>query len=155
MWRRRLRILAILCYLLCYANVEERVATPQKPKHERQSFGAMLGTLATNRALTGLITASLFMLIALMLLSGMMPYVLNEYFNNGQLLSAVNFVGLAPTLLLVPFASKLAKTFGKKEVGPRAWPWRCSRLCCCSPSAPTARTSSWPATRSSRPASPA
>jgi GPH family glycoside/pentoside/hexuronide:cation symporter len=29
----------------------------------------------------------------------------------------VNFVGLAPTLLLVPFASKLAKTFGKKEVG--------------------------------------
>ena len=93
-------ILAILCYLLCYANVEERVATPQKPKHERQSFGTMLGTLATNRALTGLITASLFMLIALMLLSGMMPYVLNEYFNNGQLLSAVNFVGLAPTLLL-------------------------------------------------------
>jgi GPH family glycoside/pentoside/hexuronide:cation symporter len=57
------------------------------------------------------------MLIAFMLLGGMMPYMLNEYFNNGQLLSLVNFVGLAPTLLLVPFASKLAKTFGKKEVG--------------------------------------
>lgn len=43
--------------------------------------------------------------------------MLNEYLNNGQLLSLVNFVGLAPTLLLVPVASKLAKTFGKKEVG--------------------------------------
>ena len=70
-----------------------------------------------NRSLTGLIATSLFMLIAFMLLGGMMPYMLNEYFNDGQLLSVVNFVGLAPTLLLVPFAAKLAKTFGKKEVG--------------------------------------
>ena len=38
--------------------------------------------------------------------------MLNEYFNNGQLLSLVNFVGLAPTLLIAPFASALAKRFG-------------------------------------------
>ena len=76
-----------------------------------------MGTLLTNRALTGMIASSLFMLIAFMLMGGMMPYLFNEYFNNGQLLSAVNFVGLAPTLLLVPVAAKLAKTVGKKEVG--------------------------------------
>lgn len=110
-------ILAILCYLLCFVNVEERIKTPPKPKEERMGFAQTLGTLITNRALTGLIVSSLFMLIAFMMLGGMMPYLFNEYFNNGQLLSAVNFVGLAPTLLLVPFAAKLAKTFGKKEVG--------------------------------------
>ena len=110
-------VLAVICYLLCFINVEERISTAPKSRGERASLGQTLGAMAKNRALTGLIATSLFMLIAFMLLGGMMPYMLNEYFNNGQLLSLVNFVGLAPTLLLVPFASKLAKTFGKKEVG--------------------------------------
>ncbi|WP_193103225.1 MFS transporter [Brachybacterium sp. FME24] len=110
-------ILAVLCYLLCFVNVQERVHTAPKPKGERMGFAQTMGTLVTNRALTGLVTSSLFMLVAFMTLGTIMPYLFNEYFNNGQLLSAVNFVGLAPTLLLVPFASKLAKTFGKKEVG--------------------------------------
>lgn len=110
-------VLAIVCYLLCFVNVEERITTPPKAPEQRASLGSTLGSMVTNRALTGLIFTSLFMLIAFMLLGGLMPYVLNEYFNDGQLLSVVNFVGLAPTLLLVPFASKLAKTFGKKEVG--------------------------------------
>ena len=110
-------VLAIVCYLLCFVNVEERITTPPKAPEQRASLGSTLGSMVTNRALTGLIFTSLFMLIAFMLLGGLMPYVLNEYFNDGQLLSVVNFVGLAPTLLLVPFASKLAKTFGKKKVG--------------------------------------
>ncbi|MGP4977931.1 MFS transporter [Brachybacterium tyrofermentans] len=110
-------ILAIACYLLCFTNVEERIETAPKPKSERMGFVQTMGTLVTNRALTGLIFSSLFMLIAFMMMGGMMPYLFNEYFNNGQLLSAVNFVGLLPTLLLVPFAAKLAKKLGKKEVG--------------------------------------
>lgn len=110
-------VLAVICYLLCFVNVEERITTPPKQKEQRQGLGQALGSMLTNRGLTGLIATALFMLVAFMMLGGMMPYMLNEYFNNGQLLSLVNFVGLAPTLLLVPVASKLAKTFGKKEVG--------------------------------------
>lgn len=110
-------VFAVICYILCFVNVEERIATAPKPKQERMGFATTMGTLLTNRALTGMIVSSLFMLIAMMLLGGMLPYVYNEYFNNGQLLSAVNFVGLAPTLLLVPIGAKLASTIGKKEVG--------------------------------------
>ena len=110
-------VLAVICYLLCFVNVEERISTPPKPKEERQSLASALGSMVTNRGLTGLIATALLMLVAFMMLGGMTPYLLNEYFDNGQLLSLVNFVGLAPTLLLVPVASKLAKTFGKKEVG--------------------------------------
>ena len=110
-------VLAVVCYLLCFVNVEERIATPPKAKEKRQGLGEALGSMVTNRGLTGLIATALFMLIAFMMLGGMMlggmmPYMLNEYFNNGQLLSLVNFVGLAPTLLIVPFASALAKRFG-------------------------------------------
>ncbi|HET8795728.1 MAG TPA: glycoside-pentoside-hexuronide (GPH):cation symporter [Arthrobacter sp.] len=110
-------ILAVICYILCFVNVQERITTPPKPKDERMGFVRTLGTLITNRALTGMIVSSLFMLTAFLTMFGILPYVFNEYFNNGQLLSAVNFVALAPTLVLVFFATKLAKRFGKKEVG--------------------------------------
>jgi GPH family glycoside/pentoside/hexuronide:cation symporter len=110
-------VAAVICYVLCYANVRERVQTPPKPKEERMGAGQMLGTLVTNRALTGLIAAALLMLLGMMMLLSMIAYTYNEYFNNGQLLSLVNFVSLAPTLLLVPFGTALAKRFGKKEVG--------------------------------------
>lgn len=119
-------VLAIVCYLLCFVNVEERITTPPKAPEQRASLGSTLGSMVTNRALTGLIFTSLFMLIAFMLLGGLMPYVLNEYFNDGQLLSVVNFVGLAPTLLLVPFASKLAKTSARRRSASSGCRWRSS-----------------------------
>lgn len=110
-------VAAVICYALCYSTVRERVRTPAKPKEERLGMGPMLATLVTNRALTGLVAAALLMLLGTMMLLAMISYTYNEYFNNGQLLSPVNFVGLAPTLLLVPFGAALAKRFGKKEVG--------------------------------------
>ncbi|MGO2536875.1 MAG: MFS transporter [Brachybacterium tyrofermentans] len=110
-------VLAIVCYLMCFANVEERITTPPKPKEERMGFAKTMGTLVTNRALTGMIASSLFMLVAFMTLGTIMPFLFNEYFNDGQLLSAVNFVGLAPTLLMVPVAARLAGAVGKKEIG--------------------------------------
>lgn len=110
-------VLAVFCYLLCFANVQERVATPPRAKEERMSTGKLLGTLVTNRALTGLIAGALLMLMGFMLISPMVGYVYNDYFNDGRLLSLVNFVGLAPTLLVVPFGTALARRFGKREVG--------------------------------------
>lgn len=110
-------VLAIICYLLCYVNVQERVKVPPKPREERMGFGKIMGTLVTNRALTGLIAASIIMLTGLLLLGTMIPYVYNEYFNNGQLLSLASLVGLLPTLLFVPFGAMLARKVGKREVG--------------------------------------
>lgn len=110
-------VLAVVCYLLCFVNVEERVQTPAKAPEQRMGLVQTLKTLVTNRALTGLVLGALFMLIGQMLLTSMMAYTYNEYFNDGQLLSLVNFIGLAPTLLLVPFAANLTRIFGKKEVG--------------------------------------
>lgn len=110
-------LFAILCYILCFANVEERVTAPPKSRAERMSFVPMMRTLVTNRALTGMVAGSLFMLLGMMLLVAMLPYAYNEYFNNGQLMSLVSLVGIAPTLLLVPVATKLAKRVGKKEIG--------------------------------------
>src|SRR5690625_5995402 len=94
-------VLAVVCYLLCFVNVEERVQTPAKAPEQRMGLVQTLKTLVTNRALTGLVLGALFMLIGQMLLTSMMAYTYNEYFDDGKLLSLVNFIGLAPTLLLV------------------------------------------------------
>ncbi|WP_152351902.1 MFS transporter [Brachybacterium subflavum] len=110
-------ILAVVCYVLCYVNAEERIETPPKPKAERMGFGAVMGTLLTNRALTGIVVGALLMLIGQMSLMALLPYVYNDFYNHGSLLSLVNLVGLIPTLLLVPFAAALGKRFGKKEFG--------------------------------------
>lgn len=118
-------------------------------------FATTMSTLLRNRALTGMVAGSLSMLIAMMLVGGMLPDIHNEYFNNGQLLSAVSFVGLAPTLLRVPFAAKLAKLVGKKEVGVFGLCLGIAAALVLSSPAPTARTCSWPVTRCSYSASPA
>ena len=110
-------LLAILCYLICLANVEERVVTAPTPKGEGMSFGRLLGALVANRALTGMIAGSVVMLTGTMMLAVMLPYLFTEYFGNGQLLSLVNIVGVVPILLFIPFATALAGRFGKRELG--------------------------------------
>lgn len=57
------------------------------------------------------------MLTGTMMLAVMLPYLFTEYFGNGQLLSLVNIVGVAPILLFIPFATALAGRFGKRELG--------------------------------------
>lgn len=56
-------VLAILCYLLCYHMVTERVhiETPDRPQ---ESIGAMLKSAVHNRALISIIAASIVMLLA-------------------------------------------------------------------------------------------
>ncbi|APX33218.1 hypothetical protein BH708_11405 [Brachybacterium sp. P6-10-X1] len=77
----------------------------------------LLLALGSNRALTGIIAASLCMLVAMTLLASMLPYVYNEVFDRGRLLSLANIVGLLPVLAFLPFATALARRFGKREIG--------------------------------------
>src|SRR5699024_12768968 len=98
-----------VCFLLCFVIVEERVQTPAKAPEQRMGLVQPLKTLVTNRALTGLVLGALFMLIGQMLLPSLMAYTYDEYFNDAQLLSLVDFLALAPTLPQVPFAANLRR----------------------------------------------
>jgi GPH family glycoside/pentoside/hexuronide:cation symporter len=110
-------VLAIACYLLCFANVEERVEPRVVPASERLGFAQTMRTLVTNRALTGMIVGSLLMLLGTMMLGSMVPYVFNDYFNHGSLLSVTNLAGMLPALVFLLFATRLARRFGKRELG--------------------------------------
>lgn len=81
-------VCAIICYLLCFKMVQERVQLTTK--NEKLDFGKLVKSIATNRSLMGISAAA-------------------------QSLSSL--VGMAGTLLIcAPTAVKLSQKFGKKEL---------------------------------------
>ena len=86
-------ILAVICYMLCFNLVRERVEVPQNTT--KLDVGAMLKSLVTNRALLGVIAAAILLLLGMLGMNGMSACVL---------------------IICAPFASRLAAKFGKKEL---------------------------------------
>lgn len=111
-------VLAVICYGLCYVNVEERVISVTKNKSEGGTgIGHMLASLVRNRGLLTLVLAALFLLVSMMFLMGILGYLCLYWFGDGKLQSPTNLVGIAPGLLLVVLAPILGKKFGKAESG--------------------------------------
>ncbi|MDO5673008.1 MAG: glycoside-pentoside-hexuronide (GPH):cation symporter [Actinomycetaceae bacterium] len=108
---------SILWYFLCYRMVTERIEAEPKPKEERASFGQMLLSLVHNRGLLSLVLAALLLLAASLLAMGMTQYLYKDYFGDGKLASWGGLIGIVPVFILAPFASTLAKKFGKRELG--------------------------------------
>lgn len=108
-------VCGIICHLLCFQLVTERVEVPQNKN--RLDIGAMLKSIATNRALLGIIAAAIMLLIGMLGMTGMAPYVFPVYYNSAssQSMSALasNVVVLA---ICAPLAAKIAAKIGKKEL---------------------------------------
>ncbi|MBQ3517153.1 MAG: MFS transporter, partial [Lachnospiraceae bacterium] len=76
-------VLAIICYLLCYKLVKERVVV--EPTGEKgPSVGKMLISAVTNRALLSIIAASVVMLLAQLTMQNMAAYIFPDYYNNAN-----------------------------------------------------------------------
>lgn len=108
-------VLAILFYILCYFLVTERIEVQPKPAGERMSFGQLAASLLTNRALLGLVLAALMLLIGNFLISGMLGFVVLDYFADAGLQSVASMAALLPTFALIIIAPWLAAKFGKRE----------------------------------------
>ena len=108
-------VLAIICYLLSYRLITERV--PYKAeKQKKVSVSVMIRSAATNRALLSIIFASVFMLLAQLTMQNMSAYIFPDYYGNaaGQTLSSLTMMG---SMLIASVAAKpLSNRFGKAEV---------------------------------------
>ena len=108
-------VLAILCYLLSYRLITERV--PYKAeKREKVSVTKMIRSALTNRALISIIFASIFMLLAQLTMQNMSAYIFPDYYGDatGQTLSSLTMMG---SMLIASVAAKpLSNRFGKAEV---------------------------------------
>ena len=108
-------VCAIICYLLCFNLVRERVPVPAN--NQKLDLVALGKSLTTNRALLGIIAAAILLLLAMLGMQGMTGFVFPNFYKNTGAQSAVSLLAsLAVLAVCAPLASKLAAKFGKKEL---------------------------------------
>lgn len=108
-------VCAIICYLLCFKLVRERVPVPAND--QKLDLIALGKSLITNRALLGIIAAAILLLLAMLGMQGMTGFVFPNYYKNTGAQSAVSLLAsLAALAVCAPLASKFAAKFGKKEM---------------------------------------
>lgn len=114
-------ILAIVCYVLCYKLITERVTLSRanvesEDKPQTQPLGQMLKNAVTNRSLISIIAASIVMLLAQLTMQNMAGYVYPNYYNSPEAQSASTAVMMIGMIAAAVIAKPLGKKFGKAEV---------------------------------------
>ena len=109
-------VLAIVCYLLCYKLITERVVVESATKDNAPSVGQMLRSAFTNRALISIIAASVVMLLAQLTMQNMAAYIYPDYYNSAAAQSASTLLMMVGMIAAAIFAKPLASKFGKAEV---------------------------------------
>lgn len=108
-------ICAIICYMLCFNLVTERV--PIKANDEKFEAGKLLKSLFTNRSLLGIIVAAILLLLAQLGMQGLSAYVFPNFYGSAQAQSMSSLVSnVAMLLICAPLSVKLSAAFGKKEL---------------------------------------
>ncbi len=108
-------VLAVVCHLLCFHLVRERVEVPAN--REKLDIPKMLRSLATNRALLGIIAAAILLLLAMLSMQGMAGYVFPNFYRSTRAQSVASLTGsLAVLVICAPLSTRLAERFGKKEL---------------------------------------
>lgn len=108
-------VCAILCYLLCFNLVQERVQI--NTKTEKLDVGKLFKSIFTNRSLMGIIVAAIMLLLSQLTISGMTSYVFPNFYGSAAAQSVANLSGTAAMLVIcAPTAVKLSEKLGKKEL---------------------------------------
>ena len=108
-------VCAIICYLLCFNLVRERVQV--EANTQKLEVGKLIKSIGTNRALLGIIAAAIVLLLAQLGMSNMAGYVYPNYYNSASAQSISALVGNVVILLIcAPLAVKLSTLLGKKEL---------------------------------------
>ena len=79
-------VCAIICYLLCFNLVRERVEVPAN--NQKLEIGKLLKSLVTNRSLLGIIAAAISLLLAQLTMQGMAGFVFPNFYGSPEAQSA-------------------------------------------------------------------
>ncbi len=110
-------VFAVICYILCYVLITERVRTPiNAERQEKHSTLGMLKAAFRNRALISIIVASILMLLAQLTLQGMSGYVFPNYYKSAAAQSASTVVMMGGMVIAAAVSKPLTRKFGKAEI---------------------------------------
>ena len=110
-------ILAVVCYLLCFALTTERVKSVANIEVQKNNnVLVMLKNAIKNRALISIIAASIVMLLSQLTMQSMVNYVFPDYYGDGSK-QGVATIAMGGGMIIAAVISKpLVKKFGKAEV---------------------------------------
>ncbi len=109
-------VLAIVCYVLAYKLITERVPYQAEKKEKGPSVMQMLTSAIKNRALISIIAASIVMLLAQLTMQNMAAYLYPDYYNAAAMQSVSSMLMMVGMLVASVVAKPLASKFGKAEV---------------------------------------
>ena len=112
-------LLAIVCYLLCYALTQERVVREAQVRAE-VSVREMIRGALHNRALVSIIVGSVLLLLAQLTMQNMAGYVYPEYYNNAAAQSASTLLMMVSMSVAAIAVKPLSERFGKAELSAAA-----------------------------------
>lgn len=116
-------IVAVVCFqLLCRGTTERVVVNYEEQKQVANSnYFKSLGKFFTNRAAVSYTVYSIFQLLAMAFMQNYVVYYFQAAFPEYTSLSGIfSFLGMLPMFLIIPFATKIVRRFGKKEAS--TWP---------------------------------
>ena len=110
-------VLAVICYLICYFLVTERVRTESyEAEGAKNGVWQMLGNAFRNKALLSIIAASIVMLLAQLTMQSMANYVYPNFYRSTAAQSASSLVMLVAMLIAASIARPVAERIGKAEL---------------------------------------
>ncbi len=110
-------VLAVVCYLLCYALTTERVLPQKSDEVEKNnSISVMFCNALKNRALLSIIAASIVMLLAQLTMQSMANYVFPNYYGSPEAQITSTFMMVIGMVGAAAVAKPLANRFGKAEI---------------------------------------
>lgn len=113
--------LAVVCYLICYFLVTERVRTETfETRGTKNGVFQMLSNAFHNKALISIIAASVVMLLAQLTLQSMANYVYPNFYRSTTAQSASSLVMLIAMLISAAIAKPTAERIGKAELSAGA-----------------------------------
>ena len=91
--------------------------TISNSNEEKVSVIQSVKMLFKNRALLGIMLASLGVLVAMFLTSALQTYMYKDYFQAPpSMITLGGMVGMLASFLIIPFTGKLVSKFGKKKL---------------------------------------
>jgi len=108
-------ILAVICYVLAYRLITERVPYRMEQKM-KTSVKSMLSTALRNRSLLSIIFASVFMLLAQLTMQNMAAYIFPDYYGNAAGQTVSSLVMMGGMVVASGLAKPLSRRFGKAEI---------------------------------------
>lgn len=110
-------VLALICYLLCYFLVSERVkSVPTEEAQRNNHVFAMLKNAASNRPLISIIAASVVMLLSQLTMQQMINYVYPNFYGDAKMQSVATITMTLGMVVAALIARPLSNRFGKAEV---------------------------------------